>query len=126
MIEITFTGSKELNEKLAKIARELPRECERFLRQETKKVKGRVKNLTPARTGRLRNAWVSRMHGSYESEIFNNTYYSIYVEYGHRVKIHGKFTGTVVPGRYMLRDGIEDSRAGFVADANQILARLFG
>lgn len=43
---------------------------------------------------------------------------------GHRVKIRGKYTGKVVPGSYMLRDGVEESAGEFQADAKQIIARL--
>lgn len=49
-----------------------------------------------------------------------------YVEWGHRVKIHGKFTGRVVEGAHMLRDAIDESKDNFQADAGKILARLFG
>lgn len=123
-MNIKFEGAKELNAKLRQMAAQSPYEIERFMRMEAEKVKGRVKLLTPVDKGVLRPAWSSNVNGA-TAEIFNNTEYAPYVEFGHRVKIHGKFTGTVVPGVHMLRDAIESSAASFQQDAAQIMARIF-
>ncbi len=125
MIEIDFTGAKELNAALKRIAADYPKEYRKFLFKEAESLKSRVKLLTPVDTGHLRNGWHQKTQG-YSSTVYNNREYSRYVEMGHRVKIHGKFTGGVVEGAHMLRDAIDESKDNFQADAEKILARLFG
>lgn len=123
-MHIKFEGADKLNAALKRMAAESPREIARFMRMEAELVKGRVKGMTPVDTGRLRNSWTSTVSGS-TAEIFTPVEYAPYVEFPHRVKIHGRFTGTVVPGQFMLRDAIDDSANSFVADAEKILARIF-
>ena len=123
-MHIKFAGADKLNAALKRMAANCPKEFSRFMRMEAEKVKGRVKNKTPVDTGRLRNSWTSTVSGA-TAEIFTPVEYGGYVEFGHRVKIHGKFTGTVVPGRFMLRDGVQESADNFVADAEKIMARIF-
>lgn len=126
MIEIDFTGAKELNAALKRIATDYPKERDKFLKIEAEQIKGRAKLHSPVDTGRLRNAWKRTQPSGGSVEIFNNVEYAIFVEMGHRVKIHGKFTGGVVEGAHMLRDAIDESKDNFQADAKKILARLFG
>lgn len=121
---IKFDGGDKLNAALNRMAKQCPVEIARFMKQEAEKVKRRVKLATPVDSGRLRNAWSSTVSGS-TATIFNNVYYAPFVEFGHRVKIRGKYTGTVVPGAHMLRDGLESSAGSFRADAEKILARIF-
>ena len=123
-MRIEFKGADKLNAALKRMAAKCPREIARFMASEAELVKGRVKNKTPVDTGRLRNSWTSTVSGA-TAEIFTPVEYAPYVEFGHRVKIHGKFTGNVVPGRYMLRDGVQESADNFVADAEKLLARIF-
>ena len=123
-MRIEFKGADKLNAALKKIAANCPKEIARFMAQEAERVKGRIKNKTPVDTGRLRNSWTSTVSGT-TAEIFTPVEYAPYVEFGHRVKIGGKFTGNVVPGRFMLRDGVQESADNFVADAEKILARIF-
>ncbi len=123
-MRIEFKGADKLNAALKKIAANCPKEIARFMASEAEKVKGRVKNKTPVDTGRLRQSWTSTVSGN-TAEIFTPVEYAPYVEFGHRVKIHGRFTGNVVQGRFMLRDGIQESADNFVADAEKILARIF-
>lgn len=123
-MRIEFKGTDKLNAALKKIAANCPKEIARFMASEAEKVKGRVKAKTPVDTGRLRNSWTSTVSGN-TAEIFTPVEYAPYVEFGHRVKIHGRFTGNVVQGRFMLRDGIQESADNFVADAEKILARIF-
>ena len=125
-IKVDFEGTKELNAKLKKIVAEYPKERDRFLKMEASLLTGRAKLLTPVDTGRLRNAWKRTAPVGGTVEVYNNTEYAAYVELGHRVKIHGKFTGGVVPGAHMLRDAVDESRMNFQVDAEKILARLFG
>lgn len=123
-MRIEFKGADKLNAALKRMAANCPKEIARFMASEAEKVKGRVKNKTPVDTGRLRQSWTSTVSGN-TAEIFTPVEYAPYVEFGHRVKIHGRFTGNVVQGRFMLRDGIQESADNFVADAEKILARIF-
>ena len=125
MASITWTGTRELNAALKRIVREYPRERDLFLRQEAENVKARVKPKTPANTGLLRKKWEVSEPAGGSIEVYNNVEYAPYVEYGHRIFKFGKDTGRVKEGTYMLRDALDESREQFVADANQILARLF-
>ncbi len=123
-MRIEFQGAKELNARLKQMVAQCPKEFSRFMKMETELVKGRVKLKTPVDTGYLRESWQSTVGGC-EGTIYNNVHYSPFVEFGHRVKIRGKFTGRVVPGVYMLRDGVEESAGQFQADAGKIMARIF-
>ena len=123
-MRIEFEGAKQLNAALKKIAANCPKEIARFMRMEAELVKGRVKAKTPVDTGRLRNSWTSTVSGN-TAEIFTPVEYAPYVEFGHRVKIHGRLTGNVVQGRFMLRDGVQESADNFAADAEKLLARIF-
>ena len=121
---IKFEGSEQLNSALKKMVAQCPREITRFMRMESELVKRRAKMNTPVDKGRLRNAWSSEVSGA-TATIFNNVFYSPFVEFGHRVKIHGKFTGKVVAGRHMLRDAVDGAAGSFAADAEKILANIF-
>ena len=121
---VKFEGADKFNAALKRMIKKCPQEITRFLRQEAQNVKGRVMALTPVDKGVLRPAWSTKVAGN-SAEIFNNTEYAPYVEFGHRVKIRGKFTGTVVPGVHMLRDGVQQSADDFAADAEKIIARIF-
>lgn len=123
-MQIKFMGAERLNAKLREMAARCPREMARFMAQEAEVVKNRTKALTPVDTGRLRGSWTSTVSGN-TAEIFTAVHYAPYVEFGHRVKIRGRYTGAVVPGQYMLRGGVEGSAAAFQRDAQAILARIF-
>lgn len=125
MIDIKFTGGKELAKALERAAKEFPKARESFLRMEAERLKSRVVPKTPADTGRLRGGWqVGEVEGD-EIEVGNNVEYAAHVEYGHRVKMFGRYTGNVVPGQFFLRDAVEETAAAFPADAQMILARIF-
>lgn len=123
---IKFEGVKELNAALKKIATDYPKERDKFLKIEAEQIKGRAKFHSPVDTGRLRNSWKSTQPSGGSVEIGTAVEYAMFVEWGHRVKIHGKFTGKVVEGSHMLRDAIDESKDNFQADAEKILQRLFG
>ena len=124
-MRIEFDGAKELNRKLKSVARKYPRERDMFLRGEAEILLSRVKPLTPVDTGRLRYAWQRTEPIGGSVDVFNNTEYSGFVEFGHRVKIRGKYTGTVVQGVYMLREAVDACADNFQADATRLLARIF-
>ena len=77
---VRFEGADKLNAKLKQMVSRCPTECARFMRMESELVKGRIKHLTPVDTGRLRNAWSSTVSGN-SATIFNNVYYSPFVEF---------------------------------------------
>lgn len=110
MASITWTGTKELNAALKRIVREYPRERDLFLSQEAELLTARVKPKTPADTGRLRGAWARSAPAGGSIEVYNNTEYAPFVEFGHRIVAFGHDTGRVKEGTYMLRDAVEESR----------------
>lgn len=63
----------------------------------------KTKRRTPSKTNELRNNWqlgrVVKKGNSFEVEIYNNTYYASFVEYGHRT---GKDLTKWVEGRFMM------------------------
>lgn len=119
-----FEGFDELIQKIEEAEKKVPRAKNKFLAQEAEIIRGNVVRLTPVDTGRLRAGWKrSRAHDSH-IEIYNNTEYASHIEWGHRVKVHGKFTGHIVPGRHMLRDGMEEAKETFADDAQDIFEEL--
>jgi len=124
-MRIEFKGAEKLMAKLKTVASRYPQERDRFLRQEAEILKSRVKPLTPADTGRLRGAWQSTEPAGGSIDVYNNTEYAQYVEFGHRIVAWGHDTGRIQPGAFMLRDALDTCAENFQADATRILARLF-
>jgi hypothetical protein len=75
-------------------------------------------------TGNLRNSWKMRLVGLNRAEVSNNAEYAAHVEYGHRVKIHGKWTGKVVKGKRMLHKAFDETKDNFTDDAMAILGAI--
>ena len=95
-----------------------------FLQQEAEFLITGTKALTPVDTGYLRNGWRLGSISSEEATVANNTEYAAHVEYGHRVKAHGKYTGRVVKGRYMFRDAMEAFRPDFAKDIERLIGEM--
>lgn len=74
-MRIEFQGAKELNARLKEMAQLCPKEINKFMRQETKLVKGRVVLKTPVRHGFLRENWSTLVQGAV-GIIYNNTEYA--------------------------------------------------
>ena len=125
-MRIEFKGADKLARKLREVVTKYPAAKNQFLRMEAEFLKARVKPLTPVDKGQLRSGWQSTDVQGDEITVYDNVEYAKFVELGHRVKIHGKYTGTVVPGVFMLRDSVDECAERFPADATQILARIFG
>ena len=125
-MRIEFKGADKLAKKLREVATKYPRERDLFLANMGENLLSRVKPLTPADTGRLRGAWARTEPSGGTVEIYNNTEYAPYVEFGHRIVAYGHDTGRFYPGTFMLRSAVDDLAANFQADATAILARLFG
>lgn len=118
---IEFSGLDTLIQKLDEASKKAPQVKSKFLAQEGELLRGRTVNLTPVDTGRLRADWKRSSVQGNKVAVFNNTEYAGHVEYGHRVKVHGRYTGGFVPGRHMLRDAMEETKKNFPQDASDIL-----
>lgn len=115
----------ELEAKLKELSEKFPNKRDKFLAQEGEMLIGRAKKNTPVDTGNLRNAWKRTKATGGKVTVYNNTEYAAHVEYGHRVKVHGKFTGKVVKGRKMLHKAFSETKNNFRDDAQDILEGLF-
>jgi HK97 gp10 family phage protein len=122
---ITINGIAELQRKLNEISTKAPAKTGIILAQEAELLKGRAAKNTPVDTGYLRNNWKTQITSPTTAEVYNNADYAIFVEYGHRVKIHGKYTGKVVPGKKMLHTALDETEENFFDDASEILRGLF-
>ena len=78
-----------------------------------------AKAKTPVDTGLLRNSWKRTGVMNGKVEIYNNTEYANYVEYGHRTR-----NGGYVKGRKMLHRSIVGMRSQFARNARIILRNL--
>jgi hypothetical protein len=80
-----------------------------FLMEMAMRAMRKTKKRTPVDTGELRNSWqlgnIERRGKSYQVEIFNNTHYASFVEYGHRT---GKDLTRWVEGRFMMTISMQE------------------
>ena len=77
-----------------------------------------VKRKTPVDTGQLRRSWQLEK-GDLYVKIFNNTSYSIFIEFGHRTR-GGK---SYVEGVYMLKTTFEKQVKNFESDLEKLLEK---
>ena len=77
-----------------------------------------VKRKTPVDTGQLRRSWQLEK-GDLYVKIFNNTSYSIFIEFGHRTR-GGK---SYVEGVYMLKTTFEKQVKNFESDLEKLLGK---
>lgn len=125
MAGFSIEGLDELVSTLETAATKIPNARKQFLAKEAGVIRGRAMKHTPVDTGLLRGSWKQTSATDNSVTIYDNVYYAPFVEKGHRVKIHGKFTGKFVPGRYMLKKAIEESKANFAQDGKAILNSIF-
>lgn len=125
MTSVKIKGLSELVKVLDKAAIKVPDARRQFLAKEAGLVRGRTMKRTPVDTGLLRGSWKQTPANNQSVTIYNNVHYAPYVEFGHRVKVRGKFTGKTVAGRRMLRSAIEESKASFKQDSEAILNSIF-
>lgn len=127
MADFVISGFDKLDSALEKLESS-PSKHNAFVAQMAENLIGRTKNLTPVRTGRLRSSWSRTKPVNGRAEVYNNTEYAGYVEWGHRIVVrkNGKkvFTGKTRQGRHMLRDAVKETEANFEADATEILEGL--
>ena len=126
MISVKIDGLDELAAALDKAAAKVPDVKKQFLAKEAGIIRGRAMKRTPVDTGLLRGSWKQTPASNNSVTVYNNVHYGIFVEKGHRVKAKGKFTGKVVPGRNMLRNAVEETKANFRQDGMAILNSIFG
>ena len=126
MSSFVIEGLDKLVADLEKAAARVPNAKQKFLAMEAGLLKGRAMRNTPVDTGLLRGSWKQTPPSGNSVTVYDSVYYAPFVEFGHRVKIHGKFTGTFVPGRHMLRKAIDETKANFVQDGRAIMNLIFG
>lgn len=80
-----------------------------FLMEMAMRAMRKVKKRTPVDTGELRNSWklgnVEKHGDAYQVELFNNTHYASFLEYGHRA---GKNLTKWVEGRFMMTISMQE------------------
>ena len=85
---------------------------------------GRIVKATPVDTGQLRRSWTlqpaAKTKSGYSATIGTSLFYSIYVEYGHRIMRNGKQIG-YAPPKYFLRDAMD----AFKPEAQRFAQRAF-
>lgn len=95
--QLAKTFKKALDERV------IERFIQDFLLEMAYRSERKIKKRTPVDTGELRRNWqvgqVERRGDAYIVEIFNNTHYAQFVEYGHRA---GKDLTKWVEGRFMM------------------------
>lgn len=80
----------------------------------------KTKMKTPVDTGQLRRSWqLKYKKGDLYIQLYNNTEYGIYVEYGHRTR-GGK---SYVEGAYMLKKTFEKTEEKFMKDLENVLKK---
>ena len=124
-MDIKIEGLDELVKVLEKATTKVPNAKRQFLAKEAGIIRGRTMKNTPVDTGLLRGSWRQTPVKGNLVTIYNNVEYAPFVEKGHRVKIRGKFTGTFVPGRHMLRKAVDETKANFAQDGKAILNSIF-
>lgn len=87
-------------------------------------MKNRSKSLTPVgKTRQLRDSAFSRVISSFEGEFGYTKEYAPYVEFGHRIKIHGKNVG-FQPANPYLEPNAKAQQPIFQSDCQEAIARL--
>ena len=85
---------------------------------------GRIVKATPVDTGQLRRSWTLqpavKTKSGYSATIRTSLFYSIYVEYGHRIMRNGKQIG-YAPPKYFLRDAMD----AFKPESQRFAQRAF-
>lgn len=106
-----FSEYEKLAKALHKAQKErvIERFIQDFLLEMAFRAERKIKKRTPVDTGELRRNWkvgnVERRGNSYVVEIYNNTHYAVFVEYGHRT---GKNLTKWVEGRFMMTISMQE------------------
>jgi len=101
--KLAKTFKKALDERV------IERFIQDFLLEMAYRAERKIKKRTPVDTGELRRNWqvgrVERRGNAYQVEIFNNTHYAQFVEYGHRT---GADLTKWVEGRFMMTISMQE------------------
>lgn len=121
--EYRLDGLDEIEKHLsAAIAHQYPEAFRQMVIDIAIQLEGRVKERTPVKTARLRNAWrvgeIRRSGDEYIIEVSNNLEYAEAVEYGHRQE-PGRYVPAIgkrlkrkfVPGAHMMELSLMDVEA---------------
>ncbi|WP_085829390.1 HK97 gp10 family phage protein [Clostridium massiliodielmoense] len=98
-----YSGFKDMAKRFNKALdqRVIERWIREFLLEMAFRAERKIKKRTPVDSGHLRRNWqvgnVEKRGNAYLVEIFNNTEYASFVEYGHRTRNHNGW----VEGRFM-------------------------
>lgn len=89
--EYSFDGLDEMEQRLSKmIEQEYPAAFKEMVKKIAYDLEGKVKENTPRKTSRLRDAWtvgdIVKRGDEYYVEVYNNVEYAEPVEYGHRTR----------------------------------------
>lgn len=104
-----FQGLDQWEKKLAQmIDSQYPEEFRKMVIDIAVQLEGKVKEKTPVKTARLRNAWqvgkIQKRGNEYYIEVYNNMEYAEAVEYGHRTRGGGSF----VKGAHMMELSLQE------------------
>lgn len=89
-----YSGFKDMAKRFNKALDErvIERWIREFLLEMAFRAERKIKKRTPVDSGQLRRNWqvgnVEKRGNAYVIEIFNNTEYASFVEYGHRTRNH--------------------------------------
>lgn len=101
-LKIDLSAIKKLREKIKNFNQKQKIElCEKIAKETALLLLRRVREKTPSRTGNLRRNWYNngkKIKNGYQENVFNQTEYASYVEYGHRKPKNKGW----VDGKYML------------------------
>ena len=101
-LKIELSAIKKLREKIKNCNQKQKIElCEKIAKETALLLLRRVREKTPSRTGNLRRNWYNngkKIKNGYQENVFNQTEYASYVEYGHRKPKNKGW----VDGKYML------------------------
>ena len=111
-------GLEEFIKNLEKMNNNFEKELQQLLEKYGGKILRGVKQKTPVDTGQLRRSWQLEK-GDLYVKIFNNTSYSIFIEFGHRTR-GGK---SYVEGVYMLKTTFEKQVKKFESDLGKLLRK---
>ena len=111
-------GLEEFIKNLEKMNNNFEKELQQLLEKYGGKILRGVKQKTPVDTGQLRRSWQLEK-GDLYVKIFNNTSYSIFIEFGHRTR-GGK---SYVEGVYMLKTTFEKQIKNFESDLEKLLGK---
>lgn len=103
-----FQGLDKWEKKLAQmIDSQYPEEFRKMVIDVAVQLEGKVKEKTPVKTARLRNAWrvgkIQKRGNEYYIEVYNNVEYAEPVEYGHRTG-----GGSFVKGAHMMELSLQE------------------